>query len=352
MVLKSGFLGRIRGGSNYPYVTARVRAKKTKLVPREEYKKLVAMDAHEIARYLEEGEYKSQVLDLADKYSGALLVETATRLNLSETYRDIVDLSRGELKQLLLLYLQRYDVYNVKTVLRGRFAGASEDEITRTLIPAGALSVDELGELTRLAGFPEVLEALKRTPYGAVLADAPAAPERLTEIENALDRLYYSALLDAVPANNHANRAFRDFVKTEVDVLNLKTILRLRAADVEDASDVLLPGGREINEERARRLLRANPQEFASEIEGTRLAPTLDGIRVTLESGDVNPAMNALERFLVDMARPFSERYPLSILPIIDFILRKRREVDNLRIIAYGKATGLPEETIDNLVVT
>jgi len=38
----------------YAYITGRVRAMKTKLIPGEMYQRMMAMDISEIARYLEE----------------------------------------------------------------------------------------------------------------------------------------------------------------------------------------------------------------------------------------------------------------------------------------------------------
>ena len=38
--------------------------------------------------------------------------------------------------------------------------------------------------------------------------------------------------------------------------------------------------------------------------------------------------------------------YPLSVLPIIDYMIRKKIEVDNIRIIARGKARASLMETI------
>ena len=65
---------------NYPYVTARVKAKKPKLLRKDDYLKLVQSSPAEIARSLQEGHYKREVDELAAKYRGATLVEMATRL--------------------------------------------------------------------------------------------------------------------------------------------------------------------------------------------------------------------------------------------------------------------------------
>ncbi len=43
--------------------------------------------------------------------------------------------------------------------------------------------------------------------------------------------------------------------------------------------------------------------------------------------------------------------YPLSILPVLDYLLKKEREVRNLRAIVRGKQTGPSNEKIEELVV-
>jgi V/A-type H+-transporting ATPase subunit C len=43
--------------------------------------------------------------------------------------------------------------------------------------------------------------------------------------------------------------------------------------------------------------------------------------------------------------------YPLSVLPIIDYMIRKKIEVDNIRIIARGKESKLDVDHIKELLV-
>lgn len=339
-----------RRGANYAYVTARVRAKKPKLLPKSEYTKLLAMDASEVARYLEEAEYKQEVLNLSSRYRGALLVEMATRQNLANAYREILDMATGPLRNRLLLYLGRYDVYNIKTILRGRFAGADEDEILHNLIPAGALASEDLETLLRAGGIPEVLEALRRTPFGEALKETPENVERLTEIENALDRAYYTRLMDELVGRDRPTKAFREFLAREIDTLNIRTALRLKVAGVEGGEDLFLEGGDDIKVDEARRLARADANEWGDTLDGTDFEDALPAIRETLETGNLNLAMNALEKSLIASADTFGRRYPVSILPIIDYVLRKRLEADNLRIIATGKSTGLSDDTIEELL--
>jgi V/A-type H+-transporting ATPase subunit C len=59
----------------------------------------------------------------------------------------------------------------------------------------------------------------------------------------------------------------------------------------------------------------------------------------------------ALDKALVRTAEKFGRFYPLSVLPILDYMIRKKIEVDNIRIIARCKATGLSNEVIEQLLV-
>jgi V/A-type H+-transporting ATPase subunit C len=69
----------------YAYITGRVRAMKTKLIPAEMYPRMQSMDASEIARYLEETQYKDEIDALSKDYSGTELIEHATFANLAKS---------------------------------------------------------------------------------------------------------------------------------------------------------------------------------------------------------------------------------------------------------------------------
>ena len=77
----------------YAYITGRVRAMKTKLVPAEIYARMMNMDMSEIARYLEETQYKDEIdattwlisevthrLDKAGGFTTDVKMETASGL--------------------------------------------------------------------------------------------------------------------------------------------------------------------------------------------------------------------------------------------------------------------------------
>ena len=120
---------------NYAYATARVKTRKAFLYKRETYLKLMQMDLPEISRFIEESKYKQEIDELATKYSGIDLLEYALNLNLAREMSEVLGFCQGDMKVLIGAYLKRWDVWNIKSILRGKNYGASEEEIKETLVP-------------------------------------------------------------------------------------------------------------------------------------------------------------------------------------------------------------------------
>ena len=124
---------------NYPYVTARVRAKKAALLTRDVYDRMLQMEIPQIARLIGEGAYKEEILTLAAKLSGVDLIEVATSRNLAAVFTQIIGFSESELRQMIGWYLDRFDVQNIKTIVRGKLFGAAPGEISEDIVVVGSL---------------------------------------------------------------------------------------------------------------------------------------------------------------------------------------------------------------------
>ncbi|MGZ4916556.1 MAG: V-type ATPase subunit, partial [Halobacteriota archaeon] len=189
----------VRGISKYSYATARVHAMKAKLYPTDTFKKILVMDLPEITRFIEESEYKDEVDVLARTYSGIDLLEFALHRNMAHTFRKLIDVTIGEPHYLIIEYLRRWDIWNIKTIIRGKSYGASDEEISRVLVPAGELSIDFLMNLIRKTGVQEVISSLEGTIYYKPIADIEYH-ESLMKLEDELDKFYYRRMIEVVSA--------------------------------------------------------------------------------------------------------------------------------------------------------
>src|SRR5271157_2970174 len=100
---------------NYAYACARIRAKKSLLLAKDAYPKLLMMDLIEIGRFMGETQYKQEMAELALRYEGVNLIELGTSRSLARGYAEILGFTTGELRDMIAAYLVRWDVWNVKT---------------------------------------------------------------------------------------------------------------------------------------------------------------------------------------------------------------------------------------------
>lgn len=87
--------GGATGSSNPEYVTSRVRSRRAALFDESDYRKLVRMGTGEIARYMEETEYKTEMDALGARHDGVDLIEYVLNRNLARQFQDMLVWARG-----------------------------------------------------------------------------------------------------------------------------------------------------------------------------------------------------------------------------------------------------------------
>jgi len=333
----------------YAYITGRVRAMKTKLVPNEMYPRMLAMDNSEIARYLEETQYKDEIDAMSKDYSGSELIEYATFANLAKTYRKLLEVSIDEPQFLILEYLRRWDVWNIKTLLRGKFYGAGDEEIMKYLVPAGELSPEFLAEIAKKETVQEVISSFDGTDYAPALANYDG--KNLAPIENALDKLYYFRMERAVGGTlSVGGGLLLKYVRREIDIRNLITLFRMNKAGIDAAviQQNLIPGGKLYDE--LSRMAGQPFGEFLRSLEGYPFWSSISDI-ATADIESISRIEARLKAYLVRYAWALSNYHPLSILPVLGYMVSKETEVSNIRKIVRGKDAKLPAELVEEQVV-
>ncbi len=352
--LGSARKARRGGAGNYAYVTARVRAKRAFLLPRDTYDRILMMELPEVARLLGEGQYKDEMVALGGRYSGVDLIESALARNLGATYTQILDFSKGGLRDIIELYLGRYDMENVKAIVRAKAYGAPAQEIDETLVAAGSLDEAFLRRLAGLDTLDDVFNGLPGSIYSRALQ---MLGKRASEIsswadwEDLVSRLYYQALISSIPRTTQTNRLLRAFVAREIDVLNLKTLLRSWAAKSSPTREVFIEGGATLKPAELHDMMRLERDELQRRLSEHPIGKEIASSLAEYPKAGIGELMRAVERAHLKQAESYGHDNPLSVLPVLDFILRKDREVQNLRIIARGKESGLTPDAMRALLV-
>ncbi len=339
---------------NYPYVTARVRAKKSALLASDVYERMLQMEIPQIARVLGEGAYKAEVLALGSKASGVDLIELATSRNLAAVFSQIIGFSEGELRQMIAWYLDRFDVQNIKTIVRGKAFGASPAEIQEDIVAAGSMRESFLVSLIELPSLDEMFDRLEGTIYAQALEALGKKPSEIpkwNEWEDHVTRSYYDNLLAVVPERTEGTRLMRGFIRREIDIVNLKTLLRLWASKATLPYDPFVDGGRELPMEELSEMVALDLNALAARLREYPLTEDLSSRLKDLQALGVGQLVRSVEKLHLLEAGRYAHVHPLSVLPILDYIVRKDREVQNVRIIVRGKESGLSPGVIRDLLV-
>ncbi|HDR73319.1 MAG TPA: ATP synthase A1 subunit C [Methanoculleus sp.] len=348
--------GSAIGPAPYIYVTTRMRVRKSKLLPREEYLRMLNMSLPEITRIIEESQYKAEIDELSQSFSGIDLVEVALSWNLAKEYQKILAITPGRLRMFLQTYLRSWDIQNVLTILRGKSQGMRVGKIKEILIPAGSLDRITLDRLLAEESPERVLEALKgRRLYPVIEKEFPAAQESgsYAHMENELYKAYYADLIETAQAGVKGGRAFLEYIRLEIDIRNLQAAFRLRQGPIpEDAWEMFIEGGEVKPGELVRLAAAEAPDELIETLQQRIGAETLGGL-IDQIRGDapIHEIENALTHLRLDKMTRISKRHVHSIVTILDYLERKRFEVINLRALARGKESNLPTERIQSYLV-
>lgn len=344
------------GPAPYIYVSTRLRVRKAKLLPPEEYQRMLNMSLPEIIRLIGETEYQKEVDELGTSFEGIDLIEVALSWNLAKEYQRVIELAPGSLKEFTMAYLRRWDIYNILTILRGKMQGMKEGKIKEVLIPAGSLDKNTLDRVLGEESCERVADALKTWKmYPTIAAELAegCAIGSFAKLENELYKRLYADLLQIARRGVKGGNQFLKFVQLEIDVKNIKTLFRMRGDGYEeDARDFFIPGATFSPEELQQMNLTTNGNEvidsLLSRIKAKALQVALEDLRTEKSEQEIDTELTKTQ---LDHMEQLSKINPFSIHPVLVYLEKKKYEVFNLRAIARGKESRLPGDTIAKYLV-
>ena len=341
---------------NYAFASAKVKAKKASLMGDDAYAKLMMMSLPEISRFIAESGYQKEMDELAGRIGGIDLIEHATYRNLARTFGSILHVLQGELRTMVTAYLMKWDLWNMKVILRGKTYGVVNEDIKEDLVPAGKLDEEMLEKLLSLETDKEIIAEFSKMMHLEIppeVINAYKADGHLSSIEDYLDKLYYKKVLMSIDPSSRPTRLFQDFIRREIDTVNLETILILKSEGIrgDDVMDYIIPGGRQIDKKLATQL--ANADSVSAMANDLAQLDFYEDIKDALdaETRSLRDLVAGMKKYHIRQAKKFSHLYPLSVIPVLDFMINKKVEVDNIRIIARGIESGIDREIIKGLLV-
>ncbi|MDY6771059.1 MAG: V-type ATPase subunit [Candidatus Nanohaloarchaea archaeon] len=335
---------RIIGYGSFPYVSARVRTMRSNLLTSNDYRKLEKMSTAEILEFLQQCDYKQDINRFSSEYDREDLLELALRNHKARVYSKLLDMSPEILQDLLRAYFQRIDLENVKTVLRSKRRG--HDDIEDMLLPTQDLPEERLLELADMERMEDLLAAIK-LPGGDQLLDRAEPDDDLQTIEREIDRAYYEHLINVADEIPEQGQLFRRFLQLEVESRNLSMILRLKRAgrNPEYIRDQLFDLPHTVRTVSHDDLIRAESYEDAIELLKDEKIGSYIG------SDNLAEVERALDRYKLEQGSTMLHQQPLSINPVLGYMIAKEAEIQNLRVILQANKADLGEEFMERNII-
>jgi len=253
----------------------------------------------------------------------------------------------GPARTFLTFWTARFEISNVKTLLRSKMTGERPAAALARLTPMGAFGRLDNQDLAHAEDVGELLRRLEAGPYAGIVRHARRAFEQSHDpfnLDAALDHGYYEGLtLRAQPLEDTVGAPFRSLMANLIDRINLVWLLRYRfnyklpPAQVYYllvSSRYSLPGTR-LQELAALdsldAVLAALPTALQVKLSG---ATDIPGVFARMEQAAAEQALRVLRSSAPDIARAFA------------YLILRERDLRAIRAVLRGRHLGLAEADI------
>lgn len=253
----------------------------------------------------------------------------------------------SEARAFMTFWTARFEISNVKTLLRSKMTDERPAAALARLTPMGAFGRLDNQDLAHAEDVGELLRRLEAGPYAGIVRHARRAFEQSHDpfnLDAALDRAYYDGLtLRAQPLEKTVGASFRKLMANHIDRINLVWLLRYRfnyklpPAQVYYllvGSHYSLPGSR-LQELAAldslEAVLAALPAPWKDRLSGIS---DISGVFARMEHVAAEQALRILRTHAPDIARAFA------------YLILRERDLRSIRAILRGHHLGLAAPAI------
>jgi vacuolar-type H+-ATPase subunit C/Vma6 len=327
------------------YLVTRTHGLRTHLItPRDTQILAKAKTLRDVSDNLLKTDYAVEIGQLPTQEQDATTLENIILKKLVERFFFVRRSAQGKMQDLLTRYSARFEVENIKRIIRAKHGGQNAKELSLiplqreyTLVNFPALlkakDVDEVASLLRDTQYRPILEKLQ--PYeesGATMI-----------LEAALDKIYFSRVWELAGKI----RGARNLIGEEIDLRNLLTVFSLKTREVSTKliEESTIPVSYALPKTTLRALLQSQLQE-APNLLSTGYSKLASEAANLLKKGSSLLLERVFFKQLYGDASAALMTHPLQAEYVIAYLLLCECEARNLVSIVTGKQLNLSEEEI------
>lgn len=215
----------------YSAINTKIRALEGKMLTDKQYRELMECKSYrEAILYLKnETSYAEAFKGYDTEKINRDFLEFILKRNYINGFAKLSNYLVGDYKKFLKIFLMRFEIEDLKVIIRGKYIGKSTEKIREHLIYKGRLNYVDYEKIIDAKSVEDVVQRLKSTPYYNHLS--PVVPyvkaEGLFRVEMALDFAYFSSVRKFVDKISKEDRAeIKKTIGIEADLLNIQWIFR------------------------------------------------------------------------------------------------------------------------------
>jgi vacuolar-type H+-ATPase subunit C/Vma6 len=332
------------------YVVLRTHARISDLLNKEQMQHLAeASDINEFIERIKETPYGEIEVERDDKI--ALNLEKVFIEKFTDRIEEIVKITPTKMGEFLHAYFDfRFEVLNLKRIIRGKFTDSTAEEISEVLIPIDPYIVKDYDALINAKDLEEAVMLLGGTKYESLIEKLELYKEydALWPFELELNYIYARNILQLTESLPDKDRPIvNSLVKYETDVENVLIAIKRRGKSEVDL-DEIFPVTYGISKDDLKEVIEA--ESLAKAIDG--LDEPYKSVLEPIKTGDIALVRAMLRKGKYDAATEARAGDQFGFNVILAFLVYSEIEKDNLVGLAWGEVQGLsPEHLLKYIII-
>jgi V/A-type H+-transporting ATPase subunit C len=338
----------------YMYTNAKIRALEAGLLKKQKLEDLKnAKTQVDCVSVLDGTDYGTYLTKIANPGSEEGLEQALTQ-HTSDVYSKVLRTVPAEVKSVITDLLKIYDAKNIKMVFRSlKDDKFPIEERADLIVPIGTLKSHILKALVESKTIEEAVSELESTEYGKVISESMQKVEETKNVlplELAIDKYVYERAYSKISLSKEKNMvAASILLGTKIDILNLKTLLRLRSTGgkIDNVEDFLIDASYNLSKEKLKSIAKAETiDEILSQLDGTSYAAVITEVSTSFkETGSLYQIEKKLDDYFGKVAKQLSIQHGLGLGPALYLITGKEADARKIRMFSSFNQSGINSET-------
>lgn len=342
------------------YGNTRVRVRAGRLLDIDDYRELMGSSSLEaMLGRLASGPYGAAVERSLSRHGGLRRLDEAVRSHLSRQLSDVLSFYSGEIAERLRLYEARWDIRNIRSILRSLADASTGERSTPLLVSTGTLDDAALDEIAGRGDVRSAVDLLGvwQLPGPQVVRHLRGATVRYVEtgdishLDAALDKALEEIVGESISRFGPDDPVVAT-LRRELDRVNLMSCARLLAL-----SDRTPGQWRPLEEGMVPAAVWSEAMAAGErQVVASRIAPRLPvswrgPLDEWVEHGDPPRLEGRLDDAWADDALDMLRRDPLGVETPLGYLGRLEAEAKNLRMVGRAIVHEIPHEQAMGLLV-